>query len=48
MLKKRGAGLVFEDISSGITVKASSIARELSLRKLESKFRTFEDGEVLN
>lgn len=31
-LKKRGAGLVFEDMSSGITVKASSIARELSLK----------------
>jgi len=46
-LKKRGAGLVFEDMSSGITVKASSIARKLSLKKLESKFGTFEDGEKI-
>lgn len=34
-LKKRGAGLVFEDINSKVTVKASSINRDLSLKSLK-------------
>ena len=43
-LKKRGAGLVFEDINSKTTVKASSINRDLSLKKLEIILGDFEDG----
>ncbi|UUS62522.1 MULTISPECIES: TraI/MobA(P) family conjugative relaxase [unclassified Acinetobacter] len=43
-LKKRGAGLVFEDVSSKINVKASSIFREFSLKKLETQLGKFEDG----
>lgn len=46
-LKKRGAGLVFEDINSKITVKASSINRDLSLKKLENVLGSFEDGEKI-
>jgi len=47
MLKKRGAGLIFEDKNLKISVKASSIARELSLKKLESSLGVFEGGEKI-
>jgi len=44
-LKKRGNGLVFEAIKTGVQVKASTVARELSKAKLENRLGALEEAK---
>jgi hypothetical protein len=45
-IRPRGAGFVIQDINSGLTVKASSVDREFSKKKIESKIGTYRDDNI--
>lgn len=44
--KKRGAGIVIKSIASNETIKASTISRDFSLKRMEEKFGVFTSYEV--
>lgn len=45
-IRPRGAGFVIQDLGSGLTVKASSVDRIFSKKKIENKLGAYEDPRV--
>ena len=47
-IRPRGAGLVIQDITSGLTVKASSVNRTFSKKKIENILGEYEKAKVIH
>lgn len=45
-IRPRGAGFVIQDINSGLTVKASSVDREFSKKKIENRIGVYQDAKI--
>jgi len=45
-IRPRGAGFVIQDLGSGLTVKASSVDRSFSKKKIEKKLGAYQDPRV--
>ncbi|MFH1216497.1 MAG: TraI/MobA(P) family conjugative relaxase [Pseudomonadota bacterium] len=45
-IRPRGAGFVIQDLGSGLTVKASSVDRSISKKKIEKKLGAYQDPRV--
>ncbi len=45
-IRKRGAGFVFQDLESGICIKASAVHRDFSKRKLEGNLGPLKESKV--
>jgi len=47
-IRHRGAGFVIQDISSGLTVKASSVDRSFSKKKIETILGAYQQSKVMH
>lgn len=47
-IRPRGAGFVIQDISSGLTVKASSVDRSFSKKKIENVLGGYQENKVIH
>lgn len=47
-IRPRGAGFVIQDLSIGLTVKASSVDRVFSKKKIENKLGEYQDPKVIH
>ena len=47
-IRPRGAGLVIQDIASGLTVKASSVDRSFSKKKVENILGEYQEAKVIH
>jgi MobA/VirD2-like, nuclease domain/TraI-like middle domain/Large polyvalent protein-associated domain 7 len=47
-LRPRGAGFVFQDLSTGTTIKASTVGREFSKKNIENILGTYQEPKVLH
>lgn len=47
-IRPRGAGFVIQDLSSGLTIKASSIDRSFSKKRIEDKLGKYQEPKVIH